>query len=154
MRKEKFLQIMQRFCILVSIGIVALFVINLLACKTIETNIVKQTTVGDITYSYIDIDPLVIVKTWGEPIVRVQLNRFMFEVYFRNPDESCDIQFATLIVLPGGIVAYSYMIDGNINVCEFNPETNAYESGWASLSEKDKQKWYDDYRIYFGLGSL
>ena len=150
MKEERFLQIMQRFCLLVSIGIIGLFVINLAACKTIETNVVKQSTVGEMTYSYIDIDPLVIGQTWEE-VTRVPLSQFIVEMYFKNPDIDAPIQFASLIVTPAGVAGYSYMLDGKINICEFNDKTNAYESGLDSISEESKQVWYDDYKTYFGL---
>jgi len=151
MNKEKFLQLMRGFCLVVAIGIICLFVINLLACKTIETNVVKQSTVSEQAYSYIDIDPLVIGQTWGEPVARVPLNQFIVELYFKNPDIDAPIQFATLVVTPAGVAGYSYMLNGKINICEFNDKTNAYESGLDSISEESKQVWYDDYKTYFGL---
>ena len=151
MKEEQFLQLMRRFCVLVSIGIIFLFVYNLVACKTVEVNVVKQSESSEYKYAYVDIDPLVIGQTWGDPVERVPLSQFLVEMYFRNPDKDADIQFATLVVSPAGIAGYSYMINGEINVCEFNPETNAYESSWAGLSEESKQIWHDDYRTHFGL---
>jgi len=150
MEEKSFIQLMKGFCILVAICIIALFIINLPGCGTIETNVVKQSTVEGMTYAFVDIDPLVIGQTWEE-VTRVPLNQFIAEMYFRNPDESQDIQFASLIVTPAGVAGYSYMLDGKINVCEFNDETTAYESVWDTLSEESKQVWYDDYKTYFGL---
>ena len=141
---------MRRITVLIGVCFLAMAVL-LIACKTIETNVVKQSTANEMAYSYIDIDPLVIGQTWGDPVARVPLNQFIVEMYFRNPDKEHDIQFATLIVTPAGIAGYSYMLDGNINVCEFNDQTNAYESTLDRLPEENKQLWSNDYNTYFGL---
>ena len=132
---------------------ICLMVIFFISCKTIETNVVKQSTVGEMTYSYVDIDPVVIGDTW-ESVISVPISQFMVEVYFKNPDIDAPIQFASLVATPGGVAAYSYMIDGKINVCEFNTETLTYGSAWAGLTEEMKQMWYDDYRTYFGLDNI
>jgi len=136
---------MKRFTVLIVVCFLAI-----IACGTIETNVVKQSTVGEMTYSYIDIDPLVIGQTWEE-VTRVPLSQFIVELYFKNPDIDAPIQFATLVVTPAGVAGYSYMLNGKINVCEFNDKTNAYESGWEKLSEESKQAWSNDYKTYFGL---
>ena len=136
---------MKRFTVLIVVCFLAI-----IACGTIETNVVKQSTVGEMTYSYIDIDPLVIGQTWEE-VTRVPLSQFIVELYFKNPDIDAPIQFATLVVTPAGVAGYSYMLNGKINICEFNDKTNAYESGWEKLSEESKQAWSNDYKTYFGL---
>ena len=139
---------MKRITVLIGVCFLAL-----IACGTIETNVVKQSTVNEQAYAYVDIDPLVIGQTWGEPIARVPLNMYVTEMYFKNPDIDALIQFATLIVTPAGIAGYSYMFDGKINVCEFNDKTNAYESGWDSINDESKAVWYEDYKTYFGVSN-
>ena len=124
--------------------------VSLIACKTAE-HVVKQTVVDENTYSYVDIDPLVIGETW-EHVITVPYDRFIAELYYCNPDENADIHFATLMVAPGGVIAYSYMINSKINFCQFNVEKNAYESTWNDLTDKHKAQWYVDYQKYFGTG--
>ena len=56
--------------------------------------------------------------------------------------------------MPAGIAGYSYMLNGKINICEFNPETNAYESTWDALEEDSKVQWKSDYQEHFGIGKI
>ena len=130
-----------------------LLVVALVGCVTTQANVVKQSTVGENTYSYIDVDPVVIGNTWGE-VTRVPLSQYLVEMYFRNPDSDAPIQFATLIVTPGGVGGYSYMLNGNINVCVFNDKTMAYESTWDTFTDEDKAQWQADYRKNFGLDGV
>ena len=152
MNEKKFIKIMKRFCFFVAFGIITLFLINISSCKTAEVNVKKQASVGDFTYTYVDIDPIEVAKTW-EKIIDIPLNNFIIEVYFRNPDKEAAIQFATLIVQPNGVMAYSYMVDGKINVFEFNPETKAYEPTWDTIPDESKAVWYQDYKTYFGVSA-
>ena len=131
---------------------ICLMVVFLISCKTIEVNVVKQSTVSEMAYSYVDIDPIVIGQTWEE-VIKVPINMYVTEIYFRNPDTDAPIQFATLVVMPGGIGGYSYIVDGQIYVYGFFPETNSYKSVWEDFEEDVKQLWYEDYENYFGLSN-
>jgi hypothetical protein len=128
---------------------VLLLVAALVGCKTTE-NVVKQSAVSGQEYSYIDIDPIVIGQTW-EHVVSVSLNRFIAEMYYKNPDKDEPIQYATLLVSPGGVGGYSYLLNSHIHVCQFNVATNAYESVWDTFDEDSKKEWYADYSEYFGI---
>ena len=150
MNEEKFVKIMKRFCVIVALGIVGLAIINIYSCKTAEVNVKKQTEHEGMTYTYVDIDPIVVGTTWEE-VAKAPLSQFIVEVYFRNPDKEAPIQFATLVVTPAGIGGYSYMINGVINLLSFNDKTNPYESIWDTISEESKTVWYEDYKTYFGL---
>ena len=125
-------------------------VVALTACKTAK-NVAKQSTVGPVYYTSVDIDPATILEEW-EHIVTVPLSQFIVESYFCNPDKDQPIQFATLILQPNGIGGYSYMLNGKINICKFNPGINAYESMWDTLSDESKEQWRMDYNTYFELG--
>ena len=145
---------MKRFnVILVGACILVLFGGGWNGCAPIQMNVVKQSTVDGNIYSYIDVDPVVIAQTWTE-FTRVPYSQFVAEIYFQNPDEDADIQFATLMATPAGLALYSYMINGNINVCEFNVGTNAYESIWDTLTDEFKAQWKADYEKHFGLDSI
>jgi len=127
-----------------------MMVLALFACKTVEVNVKKQAADGDIQYSYIDIDPLVIGKTWTQ-VEQVQLGGFVFEMYYINPDEDSPFHFATLMLTPAGIVGYSYMVDGVINVCEYSNLEQGYISTWDELGAENQALFYSDYATYFGL---
>ena len=131
---------------------ICLAVIFLISCKTAE-NVVKQSTVDKNTYSYVDIDPMVIGQTWNE-VTRVPYDRFTVEMYFCNPDKNALIQFATVFVTPAGVSAYSFMINGIINVCQFNAQINAYVSVWNDLTDTHKAQWQADYQEYFKIGGV
>ena len=129
-----------------------LLVAALIGCKTAE-NVVKQSTVDKNTYSYVDIDPVVIGRTWDE-VARVPYDRFTVEMYFCNPDKNAPIQFATVFVTPAGVSAYSFMINGIINVCQFNAQINAYVSVWNDLTDMHRAQWQADYQEYFEIGGV
>ena len=139
---------MKSMKILVGMCVIALLMVG---CVTSEVNVVKESTaIDEMAYKYVDIDPVVIVETW-EKSESVVLSQFMFELYYRNPDKKADIQLATILVTPAGVAGYSYMADGKINVFEFNPETNAYESIWEDLPPESQQMFWSDYQTYFGV---
>ena len=128
---------------------ILLLVAAWVGCKTTE-NVVKQST-NEAAYSYVHIDPLAVGETW-EHIITIPLNQMMAEMYFRNPDEDAAIKLATLVVSPGGVGGYSYMLNGKIDVCVFNDKTNAYESIWDTLDDESKAQWRADYKEHFRLG--
>ena len=129
---------------------ILLLVAALIGCKTTAVNVVKQAEIDGNTYSFIDIDPVVISRVWDK-IMTVPLSQFVVEICFRNPDKNAPIQYATLIVTPGGIAFYSYMINDTIYVCEFDTAINSYVSIWDDMTDKNKAAWYAVYSEYFGL---
>ena len=133
---------------------ILLLVAALIGCKTTEVNVVKQSTVSEQVYTYIDIDPLVIGSTW-EKIITVPYDQYTIEIYYCNPDKDAPIQFATVFVnVLGKVPAYSYMLNGRINVCRFDTTINSYKSAGDDLTDAHRAQWKADYQEYFGLSEV
>ena len=133
---------------------ICMLVCLLVACKTIETNVVKQSTITEKAYNYVDIDPNEIGNNW-EQVLAVPVGPGMAELCYRNPDIDSPFSLAIIFIYGNyNLLGYSYIYEGEINVCLFNTETNAYESTYDKSDKDLVLLWENKYATYFGIGAV
>ena len=90
------------------------------------------------------IDPYTIVNEWNESgyssIASVPM------VYYTNPNNDDDIKYASVFMMPTGILAYTYLLGSKIHLYFINWETNQYEP-----LEADQEQWRINYEDAFGI---
>lgn len=129
--------------------------LSLIGCtETVEFNVVKQATIEGYTYSYVDIDPKEIIDNW-ELVATIPIGPRTFEFAYRNPDLDSPFSLSIIFFIESyGVLGYSYIYKGKINVCIFNGETTAYESRYDKLDEDLVLLWKNKYSTYFELTGI
>ena len=112
----------------------------------------KHSEYGDFYYVGL-LGPFQIATNW-ERVNEIAYSPIMIELYFQNPNSEDEIRYATILGNPmtRQISDYSYMLDGEIYVFTYNPESNCFEPNLESQNEYQEQ-WHKDYNMYFGFES-